>query len=1577
MKHPYLLSSVAASILLGTTHANAFQSFEGDGFGDWQTTGSAFGISPVHGKLDGMEKPFTAYSNDSFALSAHGGDDATGTIVSPEFTIKDDHLVFLIAGGDQAGKTAVQLLVDDEVVLEATGNRTKRFEPVRWNLTRFKGKTARIRAVDDAKGEWGFIAADDFTLTDRPNHKAPPSTRGGEPFVDGLVSAGAIPGVTIPEGSDLQIQATFKEHQLKSPTALTFDEQGNVYLSETHRFRAGIEDDRNHLYWYLDDLQASDLEGRRKLHEKWKDKVSLEQMTANSELVRRLSDTDGDGKMDQSTVFADGFNDLLDGTAAGVFYYDGSLYFACIPKIYQLRDSNGDGKSDDRKVIQDGFGVRVSLSGHDLNGFTLGPDGRIYGTVGDRGFSFTTAEGKTYQYPNEGAAFRFEPDGSGFELMHTGLRNPKEIAFDKFGNAFSVDNNADMGDAARVVYLVEGGDSGWQMEHQAMHTFHREIGLEELPPNRWMAENMWQQQSDDQPAFILPPSDKLTAGPSGLTYHPGTGFLQQEEGRFLVCDYRGGAANSGIWSFSMEPEGAGMKMTDARQFAWGIAATDVEYSFDGRVFISDFVTGWKSHDDGRLVSLEAGENTYRAEEARETSRIIAEGFDQREPVELAKLLAHADSRVRLRAQVALTRKPGAVELFKKATESANQLERIHGIWGLGIVARRGSTPSPSAEFSAIPQKSVRESAAAALVTLLEDADPEIRTQALRVIGDASVGGDSLPLGKLLFDESPRVAFAAGIAIGKLKALGQYSALLDFLQKNDNQDVYLRHAAIYALQHIASDPRQISALASHESPAVRLAAVVALRRLNSEEVGRFINDAAPKVQDEAIRAVYDLDMNNLRPMVGALLDTLEKRQWTPFMLRRLIHNAYRSGTAEDAARLLKVIADSSLPEEVRQEALRLIGNWEKPFPADQFSGYWRPLEQRGVETIKPPLLEALPQLLAEEGFVLSGALGLVQHYDLDVASLDAGALKKIVRNGSLPADARATALVLYLENGGEGIEEFLSQMATDTADVLAITALENLAKRNPAAALAPLEAAIDSNNHARAQKAWTVLAPIKGEEVASFIVKHLDALRELKGVSPSAIELLAAARTREEPAVKEALAAYETAIAENGEPLASFNIALQGGDPASGASLFTSHPTGQCMRCHKAEDKAHSAGGDAGPNLAGIAVHHDRAYFLQSMVLPGAVVAPGYGIVAVTFKNGATLSGNLLAETPDQLDIATPEKAYRIKRSDIASSTPPVSAMPSMEHLLKPEEMRDLIAWLDTLKEEPEKAKLPEPETVDPTKLPGARPQSSINLSKQTLVPVATGATPAQAAAPHEQPPVRQNPAVGEEPSIQEHPAPVQESTPLQEAGPDNQVPPSLEPAPALEPSPLQEPEANDQVAPASEDQVKLGKQQYLLCGACHGQEGGGGPAAPPLANSEWVNGPVENLIRIQLRGLIGPIRVAGQDYDFPAGMPPMAFQSDEQIAAVLTYVRSNFGNDASPVAPEQVAALRDEVGQPALQASELIAPPPAGPAPELAVAAPPRDAKYDDMEVTTGLPFGVMIALASFLLLCVVGAFRR
>jgi mono/diheme cytochrome c family protein len=108
----------------------------------------------------------------------------------------------------------------------------------------------------------------------------------------------------------------------------------------------------------------------------------------------------------------------------------------------------------------------------------------------------------------------------------------------------------------------------------------------------------------------------------------------------------------------------------------------------------------------------------------------------------------------------------------------------------------------------------------------------------------------------------------------------------------------------------------------------------------------------------------------------------------------------------------------------------------------------------------------------------------------------------------------------------------------------------------------------------------------------------------------------------------------------------------------------------------------------------------------------------------------------------------------------------------------------------------------------------------------------------------------------------------------------------------------------------------LGKQLFdNVCALCHNTDGSGKPGqAPPFIGSEWAEGPPARMIRIPLAGLTGPITVHGQEYNLTS-MPAMgAGLTDEQLAAVLTYIRQSFGNKASEITPEQVKAVRAQVG---------------------------------------------------------------
>ena len=110
---------------------------------------------------------------------------------------------------------------------------------------------------------------------------------------------------------------------------------------------------------------------------------------------------------------------------------------------------------------------------------------------------------------------------------------------------------------------------------------------------------------------------------------------------------------------------------------------------------------------------------------------------------------------------------------------------------------------------------------------------------------------------------------------------------------------------------------------------------------------------------------------------------------------------------------------------------------------------------------------------------------------------------------------------------------------------------------------------------------------------------------------------------------------------------------------------------------------------------------------------------------------------------------------------------------------------------------------------------------------------------------------------------------------------------------------------------AAKEQLPDGKQVYATtCAACH-QVSGEGTAGvfPPLVGSEWVTGDEGKVARIILHGLTGPIEVAGETYN--GMMPPWGSTlKDADIAAVLTYVRSAWGNKAAPVTAAKVAAIR-------------------------------------------------------------------
>jgi quinoprotein glucose dehydrogenase len=280
--------------------------------------------------------------------------------------------------------------------------------------------------------------------------------------------------------------------------------------------------------WLDDDLASRTVANRVAMYRKYAGTRFEKDYESEHDRVKLLWDSKGGGRADQATVFADGFHHAEQGLGAGVLARKGNVYYTCIPDLWLLKDTKGEGRADVKTSLATGFGVHVAFLGHDMHGLRMGPDGKLYFSIGDRGFNVTTKEGRHLFNPDSGAVLRCDPDGSNLEIVHIGLRNPQELAFDAFGNLFTVDNNSDSGDPARLVQIVEGGDSGWRTGYQ----YGSDLG-DRGPFN---AEKVWHLPPAEQPAYIVPPLAHITSGPSGLCFNYGaTALPERYKDHFFTC----------------------------------------------------------------------------------------------------------------------------------------------------------------------------------------------------------------------------------------------------------------------------------------------------------------------------------------------------------------------------------------------------------------------------------------------------------------------------------------------------------------------------------------------------------------------------------------------------------------------------------------------------------------------------------------------------------------------------------------------------------------------------------------------------------------------------------------------------------------------------------------------------------------------------------------------------------------------------------------------------------------------------------------------------------------------------------
>ncbi|MFT4550224.1 MAG: putative heme-binding domain-containing protein [Verrucomicrobiales bacterium] len=239
-----------------------------------------------------------------------------------------------------------------------------------------------------------------------------------------LSPAEELAALKVPDGFEIQLFAA--EPDINKPINIAQDARGRMWVSSTVEYPYAAKKER----W-------ADPQGSR--------------VSDSRDAIKILEDTDGDGKADKFTDFADGLN-----IPTGVLpwhkadHHDGCIAWS-IPNIWYFADTTNDGKADHREVLFGPLGYEKDTHGM-CSSFRMGRDGWVYATHGFNNTSKLKAKDGTQVELHSGNVFRFKPDGSSVEVWSHGQVNPFGLAFDHRGNLYSADCHS-----APVYQLLQGG----------------------------------------------------------------------------------------------------------------------------------------------------------------------------------------------------------------------------------------------------------------------------------------------------------------------------------------------------------------------------------------------------------------------------------------------------------------------------------------------------------------------------------------------------------------------------------------------------------------------------------------------------------------------------------------------------------------------------------------------------------------------------------------------------------------------------------------------------------------------------------------------------------------------------------------------------------------------------------------------------------------------------------------------------------------------------------------------------------------------------------------------------------------
>lgn len=1017
-----------------------------------------------------------------------------------------------------------------------------------------------------------------------------------------LVQIDETPGdsmLTVAEG--FQVELVAGPPLVERPISIDFDEQGRLYVTESSGSNDPVQ----------------------------------QQLEQKPHRVKRLEDTDGDGRYDRSTPFADGMM-----IPQGALWYDGSLYVGAPPSIWKLTDTDGDGIADRR--VEWFAGKTLTGCANDLHGPYLGLDGWIYWTKG------AFAE-QTYERPDgpplvtrAAHIFRRRPGEPLIEPVLTGgMDNPVDVVFTPRGErllASTFVQHPKLGRRDGIIHAVHGSVYG--KTHDVL-SGHARTG-------------------DLLPAMLhLGP-----AAPCAQAIYASRVFGSKYQGNLFACLFNLNKVTRHV----LEPSGATFKTRDSDFLVSGdrdFHPTDVMEDADGSLLVVD-TGGWYKlccpTSQLHKPDVLGGIYRIRRKGASGPEDPRGQGIDWANAGggQLTELLDDPRPAVRSRALGALAKQgSGAVPVLTRTLSTSGSVEtRRNAVWTLTRIN------------DAAARAAVRQA--------LDDGDESVRQAALHSVSVWRDAGSGPRVLELLEQGAASIQRVAAEALGRI---GDGRAVPGLLARaGAKNDRILEHSLIYALIEIA-DPVGTAAGLRASSPHTRRAALIALDQMPGGGLAPGTVTPLLAAREPILKQTASW-IAGRHPEWGEALAhyfrrRLVRRDQGPEEQADLVRQLAKFGENATIQGLLATTVAGSGSTESRLTALRaMAGSSLKETPSVWVDGLAAVLSGGDAALIREAVgsLRALP----------------------DPGEEDAGRLKEVLlgvgRDSTLDDELRVNALAAVpgeLDGLGSNLFQLLQAALGPAAAVNARTGAAGVLGRSRLTRDQLLELTGTVQNAGP-----LVLSPLLGayrnggdEDLG---LKLMAAVRDSRGLNGLRADVMNQSLDNFPPPVQrqgeQLLASLEMDPIEQKARLEEFLATLEVGDIRQGQAVFNSTHAA-CSSCHAIGYQ----GGRSAPDLTRIGDVRNRRDLLESILFPSASFVRGYEPMVVVTESGEIHQGVITEDGLEEIQLVTgPDTEVRVARSEIREIRPGnVSVMPSgLEEQVSREELASLLAFLSNARRRP-------------------------------------------------------------------------------------------------------------------------------------------------------------------------------------------------------------------------------------------------------------------------------------------------